>query len=188
MSLKQTLSTAVAVAAVIFALANLAGAQSGQRGAGWGPIHARSDLARFRGDINDNCAAPVKGTNLISPIVGTWFVSVTRGDTGQFLDLVNFNFGGTLVEQSSTPQIFESGGHGSWVYRGRDTVLTFEEFLFDEDGNPIGRTRVRGSGRVDDQGQLTSTGAIDFIDTDGTVYCNVNSFTATGTRIPALAP
>jgi len=188
MFVKRTLSTAVAIAAVIAALANLAGAQSNQPHTGWSPIHSRSDLVGLRRAINDNCAASIKGNNLWSPVVGSWFVTVTISGR-QFVDLPTLNFGGTVIERSGSPGNLESAGHGVWVSTGPDSVAgTFEVFEFDEQGALLGRNRIRSSSHLDHQGRLISGGEVDFIDTDDNVYCTVATFTGTGTRILALAP
>jgi hypothetical protein len=61
--------------------------------------------------------------------------------------------------------------------------VTFEVFIFDENGESVGRVRVRVAITLIGNDNLTANSAVDFIEPDGTVIPNIGSSPFTGTRM-----
>jgi hypothetical protein len=100
---------------------------------------------------------------------GTWRVTVNPGTPNQFFSLVEFNEGGTMTEEASTPRHTTSigvwkkiGGHGNFA-------VTFELFLdSNSDGSFDSRIRVRQTIHLLDDDTITGTSTVDVLTLDGT--------------------
>jgi hypothetical protein len=116
-------------------------------------------------------------------IVGTWVLTVFPSDSPAFGSLQTYNADGTMTETSSLlPQLSVSPAHGVWEGKKNDYTVTFEMFAFDQTGETVGRLRVRGRVRVNNDDTLTGDGLLDFILPDGSVIPNIASTPFTGTR------
>jgi hypothetical protein len=98
-----------------------------------------------------------------------------------------YHQGGTMNETSSDLAMLDSGpASGVWSGQGPDYSVTFELFVFDENGNRAGILRVNASLHLEDDNQLSSRFIIDFIDPAGNERLNVGSGTFTGTRVRVM--
>lgn len=126
-----------------------------------------------------------------SALVGSWYVEVPESASGlpPFQALQTFHAGGTLTETSSLLAKGEEGpAHGVWNGRGRDYTSTFQLFVFDPDGNAVGKVQVRNSIHLDSADHFTAVYAVDFLAPDGSIESNIDTGTYEGTRIAVVGP
>jgi hypothetical protein len=101
---------------------------------------------------------------------GTWRVTVNSGSPQQFFSLMEFNKGGTMTEEASTPRHTTSIGVWKKISGHENFVATFELF---QDSNSDGsfdlRIRVRLSIQLLDDDTFTGTSTVDVLTLDGTV-------------------
>jgi hypothetical protein len=118
-------------------------------------------------------------------LVGTWLIDIPQSDGGAppFQALHTFNDDGTFVETSSLlGQGAEGPAHGVWKRDGKDYALTFELFIFDENGQSVGRARVRCDIEVEGN-HLSARYAVDIIDPAGVETRDIDTGTFEGTRM-----
>jgi hypothetical protein len=121
-------------------------------------------------------------------LVGTWYMTVpdSPGAPG-FNAFQTFNEEGTMTETSSLlGHLAEGPAHGVWEGKDSNYKVTFEVFVFDENGDSVGRVRVRVAITLIGNDNLTANSAVDFIEPDGTVIPNIGSSPFTGTRMKVL--
>ena len=117
-------------------------------------------------------------------INGSWVVDVTLVASPRFSALQTFDFGGTFAETSDLlAQGGEGPGHGAWQKFDDMYVATFELFIFEPDGTPAGRIRVRENVNLVDENHFTGFSVADLILPDGTVIENIDNGPLSGTRV-----
>jgi hypothetical protein len=160
-------------------------------GAGWAAIARSAHEAHAVRQLEPNQDMQSAGAEAIEPhdadskkrIVGTWVLTVFPSDSPAFGSLQTYNADGTMTETSSLlPQLSVSPAHGVWEGKKNDYTVTFEMFAFDQTGETVGRLRVRGRVRVNNDDTLTGDGLLDLILPDGSVIPNIASTPVTGTR------
>ena len=104
----------------------------------------------------------------VSNLEGTWRVTVLPGTPSQFFSLMEFNKGGTMTEEASSP------GHttsiGAWKRTdGHDFAAMFELFQ-DSDGDGLfdKRLRVRLTIHLIDADTISGSSTVDILTLDGT--------------------
>lgn len=124
-------------------------------------------------------------------LVGTWLCDVPA-DTGggiAFEALHTFGYNGTFVETSNLlGALAEGPAHGAWSADGSDYLLTFQVFVFDEDGAPAGRVRVRNRLHVISNKTFESDSTVDVILPDGSEIPNVGGGPYECERLRIKAP
>lgn len=99
---------------------------------------------------------------------GTWRVTVNPGAANQFFSLVEFDRGGTMTEQASTPAHTPSIGVWKKIRGDGNFAATFELFLdSNSDGLFDKRIRVRQTIHLLDEDTITGTSTIDVLTIDG---------------------
>jgi hypothetical protein len=112
---------------------------------------------------------------------GTWRVTVLPGTPNQFFSLMEFNKGGTMTEEASTPRHTTSIGVWKKI-RGHENLIglaqtgpvnhfaaTFELFEdSDSDGSFDVRLRVQLTIHLLDDDTITGTSTVDILTLDGT--------------------
>ncbi len=121
---------------------------------------------------------------------GTWRVTVLPGTPNQFFSLMEFNKGGTMTEEASTPRHTTSIGVWRKIRGHGNFAATFELF---EDSNSDGsfdsRLRVRLlTIHISDDDTITGTSTIDVLTLDGTtqVAGPFPGFPPEGTRMRVI--
>jgi hypothetical protein len=100
---------------------------------------------------------------------GTWRVTVLPGSPNQFFSLMEFNEGGTMTEEASTPKHTTSIGVWKKIRGQEDFAATFEAFLdSNSDGLFDSRIRVRLTIQLLDEDTFTATSTVDVLTLDGT--------------------
>jgi len=106
---------------------------------------------------------------LKSSLEGTWRVTVSPGTPQQFFSLMEFNKGGTMTEEASTPRHTTSIGVWKKIRGHENYAATFELF---QDSNSDGsfdlRLRVRLTIHLLDDDTIIGTSTIDVLTLDGT--------------------
>lgn len=122
-------------------------------------------------------------------LVGTWLVDVPELDGARaFQALHTFGRGGTFVETSDLlGGLTEGPAHGVWKARaGRKAILSFELFVF-ENGEPVGRVRVRC--RIGVHGdQFEAESVVDIVLPDGEEIRGVGGGPFAATRLDVQSP
>jgi hypothetical protein len=119
-------------------------------------------------------------------LVGTWRVVVptSAGGSPPFEALHTYHDDGTLTETSSLLGTLSEGpAQGVWKGHDDDFAGTFELFIFDQNGAPVGKVRVRTAIHLDSRDHLSGRYAVDLLDPNGTVTPDIDSGTFTGTRM-----
>jgi hypothetical protein len=142
------------------------------------------------GSANDGRES-VKAQAISEGIVGTWVMHIPASPGSPAFDaLQTYNDDGTMTETSSLlAHLAEGPAHGVWKRATKkDTYdVTFELFAFDENGDSVGRIRVRVLIRLTGKNNLSADTVVDFIEPDGTVIPNIGSSPFTGIRVRALS-
>lgn len=100
---------------------------------------------------------------------GTWRVTVLPRTPNQFFSLMEFNKGGTMTEEASTPRHTTSIGVWKKIRDQGRFAGTFELFEdSDSDGSFDVRLRVRLTIHLLDDDTITGTSTIDVLTLDGT--------------------
>jgi hypothetical protein len=100
---------------------------------------------------------------------GTWRVTVNPGTPNQFFSLMEFNKGGTMTEEASTPRHTTSIGVWKRISGHGNFAATFELFQdSDSDGSFDSRIRVRLTIHLWDEDTITGTTTVDVLTLDGT--------------------
>jgi hypothetical protein len=100
---------------------------------------------------------------------GTWRVTILPGTPQQFFSLMEFNKGGTMTEEASSPRHTTSIGVWKKIRGQGNFAATFELFQdSDSDGSFDGRFRVRLTIHVLDDDTITGTFTVDVLTLDGT--------------------
>ena len=121
-------------------------------------------------------------------LIGSWVVNVAEGATPPFTALQTFHRGGTVDETSDLlGQGGEGPGHGAWERTLDGYAVTFELFIFEPDGAPAGRIRVRETITMTGNGTFTGFSVADLILPGGTVIEKIDGAPITGTRIDVRA-
>ena len=102
---------------------------------------------------------------------GTWRVTLLPGAPNQFFSLMEFNKGGTMTEEASSPRHTTSIGVWKKIRGHGNFAATFELF-FDSDSNGLfdSRYRVRQTIHLSDDDTFTGTLTIDVLTLDGTTH------------------
>lgn len=100
---------------------------------------------------------------------GTWRVTLLAGAPNQFFSLMEFNKGGTMTEEASSPSHTTSIGVWKKIRGQGNFAATFELFQdSDSDGSYDGRFRVRLTIHLSDDDTITGTFTVDVLTLDGT--------------------
>ncbi len=168
---------------------NQAFAQSNQRSAGWGARgHVQSSDA-WKQAAHPESSAIKEAEFPKTSLVGTWIINVPASPgSAEFNALQTFHTEGTMTETSDLlAKLGEGPAHGVWTGKKRDYQITFELFVFDPEGNPAGRVRVRATIRLSDEDNFTADSAVDFIEPNGNVIPDIGSGPFTGTRLKVMS-
>jgi hypothetical protein len=117
-------------------------------------------------------------------IVGTWLVTVTPAAPGTpFQSTLVYTRDGAVIEATSrsfmAPTADTSEGLGVWSETGASVHVTFQKYLFNSQGNYIGRTVIVDTDTLDHQGTTFSGKALaTFYDVNGNVLATIASSTS----------
>ena len=94
-------------------------------------------------------------------IEGAWIGPTDAGPPfGQFSAAYTFARGGGMVTSSSidlSPHSLSTPGYGAWKQTGElDFLFTFEAFVFDAQGNPVGTVKSRATAMLNLSGDAFS--------------------------------
>jgi hypothetical protein len=117
-------------------------------------------------------------------LTGSWVVEVESTATPEFYALQTFHAGGTVTETSDLlAKGGEGPGHGVWYRTEEGFAATFELFIFEPDGAPAGRIRVRETISVINENRFEGFSVADLILPDGTLIENIDNGPIHGRRI-----
>lgn len=163
--------------------------------AGWGAIARSGQSEPARHQFERNQGTQIAVAEAIEPqainpkkmIVGTWIMTVSPIGSPTFSSLQTYNEDGTMTETSSLlAQLDIGSARGVWEGKKNDYDVTFELFVFDPEGEAVGRLRVRGKVHLHSDDSITADGVLDLIQPDGTVIPNIASTPFTGTRMKVV--
>ncbi|MEZ4866273.1 MAG: hypothetical protein R3C14_33455 [Caldilineaceae bacterium] len=117
-------------------------------------------------------------------IVGTWKMTIAQTETSpEALETMQTFFAdGNYLETNNNPQA-GSTGHGVWSGSGATYHYTFQVFVSDAQGNPIGKRVIRNTIQMDSPDHYTGHGTADVIDRAGNVTKNVFAAPTVGVRM-----
>ena len=116
-------------------------------------------------------------------LIGSWVVNVQS--VAPFTAFHTFHIGGTMSESTDLLALGGEGpGHGAWERTSNDGFAsTFELFIFNPDGSPAGRIRVRETITLTDDNHFTGVAIADLLLPDGEIIENIDTSPIVGTRV-----
>lgn len=120
-------------------------------------------------------------------IVGVWEVAIKVEAMPEGFDgLYTFFADGNFLDINT----YKETNPGVWMGSGNTYVVTFWGFIYDEQGQPTGKGKVRAAIRLDDANHLTAHGVTEIFDLEGKLTDSPfnGPFEFTGTRMEVELP
>jgi hypothetical protein len=119
-------------------------------------------------------------------LIGSWVVNVQS--VTPFTAFHTFHIGGTMSETTDLLALGGEGpGHGAWERTADGKFAsTFELFIFNPDGSPAGRIRVRETITMTDESHFNGIAIADLLLPDGAIIEDIDTSPIVGTRVSIL--
>lgn len=116
-------------------------------------------------------------------IVGAWMSNVVRPDGTVATGLLTFTSDGSVIRTGDTHPT-TSPAMGAWSQQENSCMFSYVGFVFDKNGNYIGRQQTRAQATLSADGNsYDATFAIDTMDTSGNITQTSTGGTSHATRL-----